>query len=98
MTCPRRLLPAGLLLFSLLAAGCVESVRTYDVPVTKQRLLGALIETDDGLWAIKLMRKTDDVAAHKAEFDAFIKSIRIPGKDKERIAWTVPHGWEHEAG
>src|SRR5262245_49480830 len=95
---PPRLLPAGLLLLSLLAAGCADVVRTYDVPFVKQRTLGALIETEEGLWAIKLMGKADEVAAHKDEFNQFIKSIRIPGKGKDRIEWKVPAGWEHEPG
>jgi hypothetical protein len=93
-----RLLPAGLLLFTLILAGCAEGIRTYEVPVVKQRLLGAFIETDDGLWAFKLMGNADAVAEHKAQFDQFIKSVRLPGKGKEKIAWTLPASWEHETG
>src|SRR5262245_20773154 len=94
-----RLLPAGLLLLSLVAlSGCDDPIRTYDVPHVKQRLLGALIETDEGLWTIKLMGPTDDVGEHKAQFEEFVKSIRLTGKGKQNAQCTVPPGWEHEPG
>jgi hypothetical protein len=82
----------------LLSSGCAESIRTYEVPYVKQRLLGAFIETKDGLWAIKLMGNADDVAGHKDEFEQFVKSIRLTTEGKDRISWTVPAGWEGEIG
>src|SRR6266568_4044779 len=99
MNRPRRLLPAGLLLLSLAwLSGCAEAIRTYEVPYVKQRLLGAFIQSADGLWAIKLMGPADDVAAHKEEFEQFVKSLRTEGKGKERLEWTAAKGWEQEPG
>jgi hypothetical protein len=99
MNRPRRLLPAGLLLLSLaLLPGCADDVRTYDVPYVQQRLLGAFIKTDDGLWAIKLMGSADEVGTHKEEFDQFVKSIRLAEKGKQKPEWDAPKGWDYVPG
>lgn len=96
---PRRLLPAGLLALSLAwLPGCTEPIRTYEVPVVKQRLLGAMILTDREAWFVKLMGRADDVAGQKDNFITFVRSLRFPEKGKEPIAWTVPEGWEHKPG
>src|SRR5437764_10102114 len=99
MNRPRRLLPAGLLLLSLAwLPGCAEPIRTYDVPHVKQRLLGAFINSEEGLWAIKLMGPEDDVASHKDEFEQFVKSIRLAGKGKQRPEWSMPKSWDEQPG
>jgi hypothetical protein len=99
MNRPHRLLPAGVLLLSLpLLPGCADDVRTYEVPYVKQRLLGAFINTDEGLWAIKLMGRADEVATHKDEFEQFVKSIRLTGKGKQKPEWTAPTSWEYVPG
>ena len=90
---------AGCLGLALLfLSGCSESVQTYEVPYVKQRLLGAFIQTNDGLWAIKLMGNADDVAAHNQEFEQFVKSIRLTEKGKDQISWTAPPAWDGEKG
>jgi hypothetical protein len=95
----RRLLTAGLLLLSLALAGCAESIHTYEVPVVKQRLLGAIvIIPEKSVWFVKLMGKEEDVAAQKDRFTAFVKSLRFPAEGKEPVTWTVPDGWEYKPG
>lgn len=95
----RWLAPAGLLVLSLLAAGCDDPIRTYEVPYQKQRMLAAIIRpSESATWFVKLMGPADDVAAQKETFDAFLQSLEFPDGGRERATWTLPEGWTHEPG
>ena len=44
-----------------------------------QRMLAALVDTDQRVWSIKLLGPADVVGPQKPKFEAFVKSIR-PGE------------------
>jgi hypothetical protein len=88
---------AGLILFTV--AGCRDDeIRHYRVPRSDPptpRMLAAILPTPEKVWFIKMTGPADAVAAHKDEFDQFVKSVRIPGPGGEPILWTEPPAWRH---
>jgi hypothetical protein len=88
----RRTLP---LLALIALAGCQpEAITTYRVPRTPKplpRLLGAIVPAGESVWFLKLTGPAPEVAAHAAEFEQFVRSLRFPADAP--ITWTVPQGW-----
>lgn len=79
--------------------GCEEPIRTYQVPVSRQRLLGAMVFPNrEHVWFFKLMGDADQVGAEKERFEQFVRSLRFPESGPEPITWTVPDGWQYEPG
>lgn len=90
-----------------LLPGCQEApIERYTAPREERpplfpenptvRLLGALIVHGEDTWFFKLVGPVDAVAAQKAAFDTFLRSVRFTGKDDPPLTWTVPEGWQKE--
>jgi len=52
------------------------------------RLLGAIVPHADRTWFFKLAGPADQVAAHKAEFEQFVRTLRFDSSDSGSIAQT----------
>jgi hypothetical protein len=97
------LLTAAGLLVSL-GCGPNEPIRTYEVPKPEGtgpaggdfRILGAMFPADDPQWFFKLTGKADALAAHEAEFDKFLASVRFPAGPEKPPAYDLPDGWRSE--
>ena len=80
-------------------AGCSsDKIETYEVPYHKQRLLGAIVRTDDNTWFFKLMGDGDDVAANRDAFRGFVRSLQFRADASEPVSWKLPDKWTYEAG
>ncbi len=49
----------------------------FDLIGAEKRILGAIIVRGDRAWFFKMIGPPDDVGKHKAEFEAFVKSLKI---------------------
>jgi hypothetical protein len=79
------------------ALGCSrDEISVYDTPYEKQRLLGAIVLTENNTWFLKLMGRADDTATNRDDFLKFVKSLRFPLNEKEPVAWTLPEDWSAE--
>jgi hypothetical protein len=75
-----------------------EEIRHYQVPKEEapplNRLLGAIVpKGDKAWWFFKLVGPLPLVEEHKAEFDQFVRSLRLTDKGDQPITWTAPNGW-----
>jgi hypothetical protein len=74
----------------------------------QRRMFAAMIVDGDRVWFFKIMGPAARMAAHKAEFEQFVASLKINGpKDsgaqvsdaqrqyKTPLSWVVPAGWEN---
>ncbi len=99
----------GLALLPL--AGCSkeeEGVRHYLAPrvssdaalagFNKVRLLAAVVPHDKETFFFKLVGPTEAVAAHKDDFESFLRSVRFTGKEDKPVQWQLPEGWKEEPG
>jgi hypothetical protein len=108
-----RPLAAGLLLgLALLPlAGCArddEGVRHYVAPrvssdadlagFNKVRLLAAVVPHDKETFFFKLVGPIEAVAAHKEQFEKFLRSVHFTGNEDKPIQWQLPEGWKEEPG
>jgi hypothetical protein len=84
----------------LLLPGCQEEgIRHYQVPKPEStRLLAALVPHGDQTWFVKLMGPASAVEPHAAAFEQFVRSLRFTGQVAQPVAWTVPDGWQAQAG
>lgn len=71
---------AGLLL-ACIQLGCAEpeSVRRYRIPKPPHRMLAAISIQGPNAWFFKVTGDRQELAARKDEFEAFLKSVRLPG-------------------
>jgi hypothetical protein len=103
------LLPLGLALLPL--AGCSreeEGVRHYLAPrvssdealagFNKVRLLAAVVPHEKETYFFKLVGPTEAVAAHKDEFEKFLRSVHFLPKEEKTVQWQLPEGWTEEPG
>jgi hypothetical protein len=92
-------------------AGCGkddEGVRHYLAPrvssdaaltgLNKVRLLAAVVPRDKETFFFKLVGPTEAVAAHKDQFETFLRSVRFTGKEDKPVQWQLPEGWKEEPG
>jgi hypothetical protein len=94
-----RLLLTVLIVSSMCCGGCEEPIRTYQVPVSRLRLLGAIVFPNrDDVWFFKLMGDAELVTAEKERFEQFIRSLKFPGSGTDPVGWTIPEGWAYEPG
>src|SRR5262249_26987250 len=104
---------AGLLLgLALLPlAGCGkddEGVHHYLAPrvssdaalagLNKVRLLAAVVPHEKETFFFKLVGPTEAVAAHKDQFETFLRSVHFTGKEDKPVQWQLPEGWTEEPG
>jgi hypothetical protein len=84
-----------------------------DLNGTGHRLLGAILPHADRTWFFKLSGPAEAVAAYKAEFEQFVRSIHFDASSANKtpivatpppapiapagIVWQVPAGWTAEA-
>ncbi len=99
----------GLALLPL--AGCAkdeDGVRHYVVErvssdaalasLNKVRLLAAVVPHEKETFFFKLVGPTDAVAAHKDQFETFLRSVRFTDKQDKPVEWQLPEGWKQEPG
>jgi hypothetical protein len=92
-------------------AGCGkddEGVRHYLAPrvssdaalvgLNKVRLLAAVVPHDKETFFFKLVGPTEAVAAHKDQFEGFLRSVHFTGKEDKPVEWQLPEGWTEEPG
>lgn len=87
-----------------LLAGCseTESIRRYRVPKPPHRMLAAISIQGADAWFFKVTGDREELATKNAEFEAFLKSVRLPGaagtpgadSTGTKPAWTLPEGWK----
>lgn len=54
------------------------------------RMIAAMVKTDDQAWFLKLVGPTDKVDAAEESLDAFFAQLKI---ESGRPAWELPEGW-----
>lgn len=99
----RRLL---LCLVVLALAGCQEQeqIHSYLAPKEslpeppKARLLAVMVPHGKDVWFFKLSGRAEKVTPHRADFDAFIRSIRFHERGNPLLTWTTPPGWRRHGG
>jgi hypothetical protein len=62
------------------------------------RIITAIFPQKDRTWFFKLSGAPEEVEKHKDEFEHFIQSVRFTKKGEPPVTWTVPEGWQREAG
>ena len=87
-----------------LQAGCseTESIRRYRVPKPPHRMLAAISIQGADAWFFKVTGGREELATKNAEFEAFLKSVRLPGAagapgadaSGTKPTWTLPDGWK----
>jgi hypothetical protein len=99
----------GLALLPLV--GCAreeEGVQHYTAPrvssdaalagLNKVRLLAAVVPHDKETFFFKLVGPTEAVAAHKDQFETFLRSVHFTGKEDKPVEWQLAEGWKEEPG
>lgn len=99
----------GLALLPL--AGCAreeEGVQHYTAPrvssdaalagLNKVRLLAAVVPHDKETFFFKLVGPAEAVAAHKDQFETFLRSVHFTGKEDKPVEWQLAEGWKEEPG
>jgi hypothetical protein len=76
----------------------VPKPETYPEPEPKVRMLAAIFPHPEHTWFFKFMAPAADVKAHQAEFNQFIRSVRINDQKEKPLSWALPEGWVHEEG
>src|SRR5687768_4371363 len=79
----------------LLVTGCGrdETVRSYTVPVDRQRMLAAIVREGDEAWFFKLKGPAKDVAKVDPSVRKFLQSVSF--RNAEPV-WTLPEDWTRE--
>jgi hypothetical protein len=87
-------------LAAALLVGCQQDeIRTYQVAKTEMtRLLGGILPRGDSNWYFKVSGPASSVAAHEAEFVAFLRSLHFTDAGDRPLVWTLPRGWTLEKG
>ena len=82
---------------SLPVVGCGrdETVRSYTVPVDRQRMLAAIVRHGDEAWFFKLKGPAKDVAQVETPVHTFLESVKF---ENAAPAWRLPEGWTREDG
>jgi hypothetical protein len=62
------------------------------------RFLGAIVPDKPESWFFKLTGPEAAVTPHVEDFEKFVKSIRLTGKEEPPIIWELPAGWEQHPG
>lgn len=65
---------------------------------SKTRMLAAMVPASNSVWFFKLEGPEATIASHKADFDAFLASVKFNDQGNDPISWTTPKGWRQEAG
>jgi hypothetical protein len=87
-------------LAAALLVGCQQDeIRSYQVAKTEMtRLLGGILPHGNSNWFFKLSGPASSVAAHEAEFIAFLRSLHFTDAGDRPLVWTLPQGWTVEKG
>jgi hypothetical protein len=99
----------GLALLPLTGCGKEdEGVRHYLAPrvssdaalagLNKVRLLAAVVPHEKETFFFKLVGPTEAVAAHKDQFETFLRSVHFTGKEDKPVQWQLPEGWTEQPG
>ena len=82
---------------SWLVTGCGQdqTVRSYTVPVDRQRMLAAIVRHGDDAWFFKLKGPAKDVAEVEKPVRTFLESVKFEGAAP---AWRLPEDWTREEG
>lgn len=91
--------------------GCEESqqIRSYQVPHSgadqgkgasnaPRMLLGAIVPHGGQSWFFKAVGPPDVVEPEQEHFLQFVRSLQFPGGTQVAPTWTLPEGWEQQAG
>jgi uncharacterized protein YkwD len=88
-------------------AGCSkpESIRRYRIPKPPHRMLAAISIQGADAWFFKVTGDRQELAAKDADFETFLKSVRLPGAtgpsgsaaSAGKPTWTLPTGWKEAA-
>ena len=97
-------------MLACLFVGCSkpESVRKYRIPKPPHRMLAAISIQGPNAWFFKVTGDRQELAARKDEFEAFLKSVRLPGTPAGptgseaanpatsggKPTWKLPEGWK----
>src|SRR5689334_18764900 len=85
----------------LLLAGCQdEEIRHYRVPRTEApptRFLGAILPVGEKVWFVTVTGPAPAVTDLQPAFEQFVRSLRFPENERQRVTWTLPADWQREA-
>lgn len=113
LSAPGPLRPFVILLALTTILGCEkDEIRHYQVarleippdaapatPVPTRMLAAICVQTQqDRTWFFKLTGPPEEVEKYKEEYEHFIQSVRFTKKGAPPVTWTVPQGWQREAG
>lgn len=76
-----------------------DGAGTESDPGERERMLAAIVPQGPQTWFFKVTGPDQAVAAQKAAFDEFLKSLRFaPGPGTAEPQWTLPKGWKRLPG
>lgn len=89
---------------AVLQIGCSEqqSVRRYRIPKPPHRMLAAISIQGSDAWFFKVTGDRQELASSKDDFEAFLKSVKLPGSagstaGSAKPTWALPSGWKEAA-